>query len=34
MHETIDWYLHNSEWVSHVISGDYLAYYSKMYGNV
>ena len=34
MHETIDWYLHNSEWVSHVISGDYLDYYGKMYGNI
>ncbi len=32
MHETIEWYLRNSEWVDHVVSGDYLDYYSKMYG--
>ncbi len=32
MHETIDWYLHNQGWVDRVVSGDYLDYYSKMYG--
>lgn len=32
MHETIEWYLRNGEWVDHVVSGDYLDYYSKMYG--
>ncbi len=32
MEETIDWYLSNSAWVEHVISGDYLDYYGKMYG--
>ena len=32
MHETIEWYLQNSAWVDHVVSGDYLDYYSKMYG--
>ena len=32
MHETIEWYLRNSAWVDHVVSGDYLDYYSKMYG--
>lgn len=31
MSETLDWYLHNSDWVEHVISGDYLEYCSKMY---
>ena len=34
MHETIDWYLHNQGWVDRVVSGDYLDYYSKMYGGV
>lgn len=32
MHETIEWYLQNSAWVEHVVSGDYLDYYSRMYG--
>ena len=31
MGETIEWYLENQAWVEHVISGDYLDYYSKMY---
>ena len=31
MGETIEWYLSNGTWVDHVISGDYLEYYSKMY---
>ena len=34
MHETIQWYLENQSWVDHVISGDYLDYYSKMYATV
>lgn len=34
MKETINWYLENTAWVDHVISGDYLNYYSKMYANV
>ncbi len=29
--KTIRWYLDNSEWMQHVIDGDYLAYYEKMY---
>ncbi|MBK8496543.1 MAG: dTDP-glucose 4,6-dehydratase [Chitinophagaceae bacterium] len=29
--KTIDWYLNNSEWLNHVTSGDYRAYYEKMY---
>lgn len=33
MHETIAWYLENKKWVEHVISGDYLDYYSKMYAS-
>ena len=28
---TIDWYLNNEEWLNHVTSGDYKAYYDKMY---
>ena len=34
MKETIEWYLENSAWVDHVVSGDYLDYYSKMYAAV
>ena len=30
--KTIDWYLHNEEWLAHVTSGDYQSYYDKMYG--
>ena len=29
--ETIEWYRNNQEWLSHVTSGEYLSYYSKMY---
>ncbi len=29
--KTIDWYLANSEWLNHVTSGDYRAYYQKQY---
>jgi dTDP-glucose 4,6-dehydratase len=28
---TIDWYLHNREWVESVISGEYLEFYNKNY---
>lgn len=31
MHETIQWYLDNPRWVEHVVSGEYLDYYSRMY---
>jgi dTDP-glucose 4,6-dehydratase len=30
--KTIDWYLDNQEWLDHVTSGAYQAYYEKMYG--
>ena len=30
--ETVRWYLDHMEWVEHVTSGDYQAYYSQMYG--
>lgn len=29
--KTIEWYLENKEWMSHVTSGTYQAYYEKMY---
>ena len=29
--KTIDWYLDNEEWLSHVTSGDYQSYYKKQY---
>jgi dTDP-glucose 4,6-dehydratase len=32
--KTIDWYLANSEWLNHVTSGDYMAYYEKQYAEV
>lgn len=31
--KTIDWYLSNSEWLQHVTSGSYQAYYEKQYSN-
>ncbi|NCI45390.1 dTDP-glucose 4,6-dehydratase [Sediminibacterium soli] len=31
--ETIDWYLSNTEWLQHVTSGSYQAYYQSMYAN-
>lgn len=29
--KTVDWYLENQEWLSHVTSGDYQNYYKKQY---
>lgn len=31
LEKTVDWYLSNAEWLSHVTSGDYKEYYKKMY---
>lgn len=31
MNETIEWYLNNKEWIEHIVSGDYVKYYDKMY---
>ena len=31
--KTIHWYLDNPQWVEHVTSGDYQAYYETMYAN-
>ncbi len=28
---TVDWYLHNKEWLAHVTSGAYREYYERMY---
>ena len=30
---TIQWYLDNQKWWKDIISGEYMAYYEKMYGN-
>lgn len=31
--QTIDWYLDNTEWSDHILSGDYEKYYEKQYKN-
>ena len=31
--QTIDWYLNNESWWKNIISGDYMEYYEKMFGN-
>lgn len=31
--KTVDWYLANEEWLTHVTSGDYRKYYENMYAN-
>lgn len=31
--KTVDWYLENREWIENITSGDYRAYYDKMYLN-
>lgn len=31
--KTINWYLNNKTWLSHVTSGEYLKYYKEMYSN-
>lgn len=31
--QTIDWYLENKEWWADIISGEYMEYYEKMYGD-
>ncbi len=32
--ETIQWYLDNKKWIENVLSGDYVKYYEKMYGDM
>ncbi|WP_069791859.1 dTDP-glucose 4,6-dehydratase [Cyanobacterium sp. IPPAS B-1200] len=29
--ETVDWYVHNLDWVENIVSGDYAKYYDSMY---
>ena len=31
--QTVDWYLNNKKWWEDIISGEYVNYYAKMYGN-
>ncbi len=31
--KTVDWYLNNKHWWESIVSGDYMNYYEKMYGN-
>lgn len=31
LERTVDWYLSNAEWLTHVTTGDYKEYYKKMY---
>jgi dTDP-glucose 4,6-dehydratase len=31
--KTIDWYLANTDWLNHVVSGQYQQYYESMYKN-
>jgi len=33
INKTVKWYLENQEWMANVTSGDYQAYYQKMYKN-
>ena len=33
IHETVQWYLKNQQWLENIIGGDYRNYYDKMYGN-
>ncbi len=33
LRRTINWYLANTQWWQNIISGDYVNYYQKMYGN-
>jgi dTDP-glucose 4,6-dehydratase len=31
--KTIDWYLASTDWLGHVVSGQYQRYYDAMYSN-
>ncbi len=33
MRETVEWYVNNRQWWERIKTGEYLAYYEKMYGN-
>ena len=30
--ETVEWYLNNRDWWENIISGEYVEYYEKIYG--
>jgi dTDP-glucose 4,6-dehydratase len=32
MQKTVAWYLNNEDWIDSVISGDYMEYYNRQYG--
>ena len=32
--ETIEWYVKNKDWISNIVSGEYVKYYEKMYGHI
>lgn len=31
IHETVQWYLHHPDWIERVVTGEYQAYYARMY---
>lgn len=33
LHETVQWYLDNEDWIKTVVSGEYMEYYEKQYGS-
>ena len=33
LRETVAWYRANTDWVTHVRSGEYLKYYERQYGD-
>ena len=33
LEKTVDWYLENTEWLEHILSGDYEKYYQEQYTN-
>ncbi|MBL7836275.1 MAG: dTDP-glucose 4,6-dehydratase [Bacteroidetes bacterium] len=33
LEKTVDWYLNNQDWLTHVTSGAYMTYYQNMYAN-
>jgi len=34
LEKTVDWYLSNQEWLTHIIDGDYEKYYEKQYSKI
>ncbi|MDW5429492.1 dTDP-glucose 4,6-dehydratase, partial [Acinetobacter baumannii] len=31
LHKTVEWYLHNTKWLSHVQCGEYQSWLNKQY---